>query len=117
VVEYLRQAGVVEGNRRVEHCEVPGLQMVCDDACLGVPRSAPSLADQFRYEDLPWALRWGALIYACYFIVSFPMVSRLDERPGEAWSVGRTVVESLAAGMLTFILLDLVTACVGAPYR
>src|SRR2546426_11594411 len=37
VVEYLRQAGVVEGNRRVEHCEVPGLQMVCDDACLGVP--------------------------------------------------------------------------------
>jgi hypothetical protein len=31
--------------------------------------------------------------------------------------VGRTVVESLAAGMLTFILLDLVTACVGAPYR
>ena len=81
------------------------------------PRSAPSLADQFRYEDLPWALRWGALIYACYFIVSFPLVSRLDERPGEAWSVGRTVVESLAAGMLTFILLDLVTACVGAPYR
>jgi hypothetical protein len=37
VVEYLRQAGIVEGNRRVEHCEVPGLQMVRDEACLGVP--------------------------------------------------------------------------------
>ena len=37
VVEYLRQAGVVEVNRRVEHVGVPGLQMVCDDACLGVP--------------------------------------------------------------------------------
>jgi len=40
--------------------------------------TAPSLADQFRYEDLSWALRWGALIYACYFVVSFPMVYRLD---------------------------------------
>ena len=39
VVEYLRQAGVVEVNRRVEHCGVPGLQMVCDDACLGVSDS------------------------------------------------------------------------------
>jgi len=79
--------------------------------------TAPSLADQFRYEDLPWALRWGALVYACYFIVSFPMVSRLDEDEREPWSVRRTVVEALAAGMLTFILLDLVTARIGAPYR
>jgi len=37
VVEYLRQAGIVEDNRRVEHCGVPGLQMVCDDARPGVP--------------------------------------------------------------------------------
>ena len=79
--------------------------------------TAPSIADQFRYEDLSWALRWGALIYACYFIVSFPMVSRLDEDPGEVWTVRRTIIEALAAGMLTFILLDLVTAWVGAPYR
>ncbi len=33
MVEYLRQAGVVEINRRVEHRRVPGLQMVQDDAC------------------------------------------------------------------------------------
>jgi cycloeucalenol cycloisomerase len=79
--------------------------------------TAPSIADQFRYEDLPWALRWGALVYACYFVVSFPMVSRLDEQPGEEWTVGRTLIDALAAGMLTFILLDLVTACIGAPYR
>ena len=79
--------------------------------------TSPSLADQFRYEDLAWALRWGALVYACYFIVSFPMVSRLDERPEEVWTVRRTIIEALAAGMLTFILLDLVTAWVGARYR
>ncbi len=79
--------------------------------------TSPSLADQFRYEDLPWALRWGALIYACYFVVSFPLVSRLDERAGENWALGRTALEALAAGMLTFILLDLVTTCIGAPYH
>jgi len=45
------------------------------------------------------------------------MVSRLDERPEEVWTVRRTIIEALAAGMLTFILLDLVTAWVGARYR
>jgi hypothetical protein len=34
VMEYLGEAEVVEVNRRVEHCGVPGLQMACDDACL-----------------------------------------------------------------------------------
>ena len=37
VMEYLRQARVVEGNRRLEHCGVPDLQMVCDDPGFGVP--------------------------------------------------------------------------------
>ena len=79
--------------------------------------TAPSLADQFRYEDLAWALRWGALVYACYFIVSFPMVARVDEPPDDRWTVGRTIIDALAAGMLTFVLLDLVTTWIGARYR
>ncbi|MGH7821457.1 MAG: hypothetical protein ACREQ9_16965 [Candidatus Binatia bacterium] len=77
----------------------------------------PSLADQFRYEDMAWALRWGALFYACYFVVSFPMVYRLDEDAEKRWSLGRTAVDALAASMLVFVLLDLVTKLVtGAPY-
>jgi cycloeucalenol cycloisomerase len=79
--------------------------------------TSPSIADQFRYEDLQWALRWGALFYASYFVVSFPMVYRLDERADDVWSVGRTVVDALAAGMLTFVLLDLATRVTGMPYR
>jgi len=75
--------------------------------------TSPSIADQFRYQDMSWALRWGALFYACYFIVSFPMVYRLDETPDENWSVGHTCTEALAAGMMTFILLDLATQLVG----
>jgi cycloeucalenol cycloisomerase len=77
----------------------------------------PSIADQFRYEDMAWALRWGAVFYACYFIVSFPMVYRLDEDRKARWTVGRTAIDALAAGMLVFTLLDLVTRFVtGAPW-
>jgi cycloeucalenol cycloisomerase len=76
----------------------------------------PSIAHEFRYEDLPWALRWGTWFYACYFVVSFPMVYRLDEEPGENWPVSRVVIEALAAGMLAFFLLDLVTHVVGARW-
>jgi len=52
-----------------------------------------------------------------YFIVSFPMVYRLDEDAEARWTVGRTAIEALAAGMLVFTLLDLVTRfATGAPY-
>jgi cycloeucalenol cycloisomerase len=78
--------------------------------------TSPEIADQFRYENMTWALRWGALFYACYFVVSFPMVYRLDESPENRWTLGRVCLEALAAGMLTFLLLDLVTKLVGVPY-
>jgi cycloeucalenol cycloisomerase len=73
----------------------------------------PSIAEQFHYRDLPRMLRWGSLFYACYFVVSFPMVYRLDESPCEDWSLGRTATEALAAGMLVVFLLDRVTAAIG----
>jgi cycloeucalenol cycloisomerase len=76
----------------------------------------PSIADQFYYRDLPRMLRWGSLCYACYFFVSFPMVYRLDEEPGDCWSLRRTAVEALAAGMLVLLLLDSVTRVVGRLY-
>ena len=71
---------------------------------------------QFYYRDLPRMLRWGSLFYACYFFVSFPMIYRLDEEPGNNWSLGRTCVEALAAGMLVLFLLDGVTRFVGRLY-
>lgn len=78
--------------------------------------TSPQVADQFRYEDMAWVLRWGALYYACYFIVSFPLVARLDEQAEENWTLGRTALEALAAGMLTFTLLDLATQAIGARF-
>ena len=56
-------------------------------------------------------------MYACYFIASFPLVYWLDEpqaRPHGAgvylskWSLTKVVESALAAGMIGFILLDLV---------
>ena len=73
----------------------------------------PWIADQFAYRDLARMLRYGSIFYACYFVVSFPMFSRLDERPGENWSLRRTCVEALAAGMLVFFLLDLWAKIIG----
>jgi len=37
VAEYLRQARVVEVNRRVEHRGVTRVEVLCDSTCLGVP--------------------------------------------------------------------------------
>jgi cycloeucalenol cycloisomerase len=73
----------------------------------------PSIAQQFYYRDLPRMLRWGSLFYACYFFVSFPMIYRLDERPGDNWTLRRTAIEALAAGMLLLFLLDGVSRFVG----
>lgn len=78
--------------------------------------TGPSVAHQFRYEDMDWMLRWGAWVYACYFVVSFPMVYRLDENPGDDWPLSRVLIEALAAGMLVFFLLDWVTTAIGARW-
>ena len=75
-----------------------------------------SIAEQFYYKDLPRMLEWGSLYYAAYFVVSFPMVYRLDETGEENWTVGRTVTEALAASMLVVFLLDLMTRFVGTLY-
>jgi cycloeucalenol cycloisomerase len=70
-----------------------------------------AIKEQFNYADMEWALSWGAALYSCYFMCSFPMVYGLDELPGmEArWGLRRTLESALAAGMLGFICLDVVT--------
>lgn len=67
----------------------------------------------FYYQDLAWMLQSGSAFYACYFVVSFPFVYRLDEEPDVNWSLGRTSIDALAAAMLAFFLLDLATHVLG----
>jgi cycloeucalenol cycloisomerase len=75
-----------------------------------------AIAEQFTYRDLPRMLRWGSLFYASYFVISFPMIYRLDEQPSENWPLRRVAVEALAAGMLLMFLLDGLTHFVGRLY-
>mmetsp|Transcript_43430 Transcript_43430/g.69501 ORF Transcript_43430/g.69501 Transcript_43430/m.69501 type:complete len:307 (+) Transcript_43430:266-1186(+) len=65
-----------------------------------------AIKDQFTYREMEWALTWGALLYSCYFLASFPMVFNLDERKGQSWSLQRTVESACAAGMVAFLMLD-----------
>lgn len=69
-----------------------------------------TIEEHFTYRDMEWALTWGAVCYACYFVPSFPMVFFLDEdvdvdRKSSLW---QTTQSALAAGMLAFLLLDVV---------
>ena len=51
--------------------------------------------------------RTGSLFYAIYFFVSFPMFFRMDEDPrAPPYSLWRTALDALAAGMLVTCLLD-----------
>ena len=75
-----------------------------------------AIAENFGYRDLARMLRWGSLYYALYFVVSFPMVYRLDEAAADDWSLGRTAIDALAAGMLVLFLLDGATKFVGTLY-
>jgi len=72
-----------------------------------------AIAGQFSYRDLPRMLRWGSFFYACYFVISFPMIYRLDEKPNEDWPLSKVAFEALAAGMLLLFLLNTATRLVG----
>jgi len=66
-----------------------------------------TIEDQFTYKNMDWALTYGALCYACYFIPSFPMSYELDETT-TSWSFQKTTESALAAAMIAFVLLDIV---------
>ncbi|TYG60354.1 hypothetical protein ES288_D07G062100v1 [Gossypium darwinii] len=68
------------------------------------------LATEFPYYDFvdrASMYKVGSLFYAIYFIVSFPMFLRIDEKPGDLWDLPRVAVDSLGAAMLVTIILDL----------
>lgn len=72
-----------------------------------------AIAVYFSYADKARMLQYGSLFYACYFLVSLPLLSRLDEPPGARTSLGQTILSSLAAGMLVFFILDVLAWVIG----
>lgn len=74
--------------------------------------ASDALSDYFSYADKGRMLRWGSLGYASYFVVGLPLVARIDE-DGERWSLGRVLVQALAACMLILCLLEAWAKLVG----
>ncbi|WVZ96100.1 hypothetical protein U9M48_041781 [Paspalum notatum var. saurae] len=60
----------------------------------------------YEFIDRDIMYKVGSLFYAIYFVVSFPMFSRIDEED-EKWNLSRVAVDSLGAAMLVTIILDL----------
>lgn len=75
------------------------------------------IADLFWYADKPRMLRWGSLFYACYFLVSLPLLYPMDEPtrgpPAPSYTPGRAALEALAAGMLVMMILDALALLLG----
>ncbi|CAN6483101.1 unnamed protein product [Victoria cruziana] len=61
----------------------------------------------YTFVDRSSMYKVGSLFYAIYFVVSFPMFIRLDEKPNDAWSLSRAAIDALGAAMLVTIILDL----------
>ncbi|KOM29427.1 hypothetical protein LR48_Vigan682s000100 [Vigna angularis] len=61
----------------------------------------------YEFVDRDSMYKVGSLFYAIYFIVSFPMFLRIDEKPGDKWDLPRVAVDALGAAMLVTIILDL----------
>jgi len=74
----------------------------------------PMIADQFYYKDKARMLAYGSIMYACYFIASFPIFYFLDEDKNHKWNLWMVTAAALSASMITFYLLDFWTKYVGA---
>ncbi|KAG2331712.1 hypothetical protein Bca4012_018730 [Brassica carinata] len=61
----------------------------------------------YEFVDRNAMYKVGCLFYAIYFIVSFPMFSRMEEKPSDEWDLSRVAVDALGAAMLVTIILDL----------
>ncbi|KAH7528248.1 hypothetical protein FEM48_Zijuj05G0052400 [Ziziphus jujuba var. spinosa] len=61
----------------------------------------------YQFVDRASMYKVGSLFYAIYFLVSFPMFIRIDEKPGDPWDLPRVAIDALGAAMLVTIILDL----------
>lgn len=66
----------------------------------------------YSFPDVAAAVGPGAVVYALYFVVSFPAYTRLDA----AWRLRRVAADALAAGMGVTLLLDFWRVGIGRVY-
>lgn len=71
-----------------------------------------ALSDYFRYADKTRMLWLGSIGYAAYYVVTLPMLARLDDRP-DRWPLSRVAIDALGASLLIMILLEAWAHAVG----
>ncbi|HET8704886.1 MAG TPA: hypothetical protein VFM46_01185, partial [Pseudomonadales bacterium] len=74
----------------------------------------PLMSKTFYYQNIPAMLAYGSVIYATYFVASFPIFYNLDEKAAARWDLYKTIAAGFSASMLTFYLLDLCAWLVGS---
>ncbi|KAJ8748081.1 hypothetical protein K2173_004491 [Erythroxylum novogranatense] len=81
----------------------------CELQSIKVPHTT-FLMTHFPYYDFvdrDAMYQIGCLFYAIYFLVSFPMFLRIDEKASDSWDLPRVAIDALGAAMLVTIILDL----------
>ncbi len=73
----------------------------------------PLMQDLFYYEKMDMMLKYGSIIYATYFIASFPLYYFIDEDEHHSWSVLQVIAAALSACTLTFFMLDIAVHSIG----
>lgn len=73
----------------------------------------PLMVSSFYYENMEAMLAYGSLIYALYFVASFPIFYFIDEKPSQRWSLTQVMAAALSASMIVFYLLDISAHWVG----
>lgn len=66
----------------------------------------------YSFEDRYMAYTLGSAFYSIYFIVSYPMFYRLDEKK-EKHTMSQTIYEALATSMLVLFFLDFARIALG----
>lgn len=73
----------------------------------------PLMESTFYYTNMEAMLAYGSLIYATYFIGSFPIYYFMDEKQDKPWDIWKVAAAGLSASMIVFYLLDACAYWVG----
>ena len=74
----------------------------------------PLMATSFYYENMEAMLAFGSIIYATYFIGSFPIFYFIDEKPNDRWDTAKVFAAGLSASMIVFYLLEICARYIGS---
>ncbi len=74
----------------------------------------PLMTTSFYYENMEAMLAYGSIIYATYFIGSFPIFYFIDEKSTARWDSVKVIAAGLSASMIVFYLLEMCTHYIGS---